>query len=130
VFTARYALSPYIKQIRFVFKGSMSYTGRIDSWSSRRVTPIFVGRNFLKPPTICVSVVDYLTEIRNGRFPNTNTQTSCNTVSLSTLQCTENVEHFAFSSAKSFRINSRISEQNNRRNFKVTVSLYTVLLLE
>jgi hypothetical protein len=27
VFTARYALSPYIKQIRFVFKGLIFYTG-------------------------------------------------------------------------------------------------------
>jgi hypothetical protein len=35
VFTARYALSPYIKQIRFVFKGLMFHTG---SATERKVT--------------------------------------------------------------------------------------------
>jgi hypothetical protein len=63
VFTARYALSPYIKQIRFVFKGLRESKSR-RSWSScciiTRVqeTQIFVRGHVLVCKHFCLSTTD------------------------------------------------------------------------
>jgi hypothetical protein len=50
VFTARYALSPYIKQIRFVFKGLMLF----------RETSLFVVRTVRSVGAICDDAVGFL----------------------------------------------------------------------
>jgi hypothetical protein len=46
VFTARYALSPYIKQIRFFFKGLILHFPLLTSFASGSILPIFATKFF------------------------------------------------------------------------------------
>jgi hypothetical protein len=58
VFTARYALSPYIKQIRFVFKGLITIN-----------TLIATGSAFIEPPLIHVQFeVPHFISAATNRF--------------------------------------------------------------
>jgi hypothetical protein len=48
VFTARYALSPYIKQIRFVFEGLIESENRTVSSEIRKLIMFEMNKNYLK----------------------------------------------------------------------------------
>jgi hypothetical protein len=67
VFTARYALSPYIKQIRFVFKGLMGMAGSIQGvnrWQHEfNHSPLYTAEamnewNYNSAPPVCLHGMD------------------------------------------------------------------------
>jgi hypothetical protein len=74
VFTGRYALSPYIKQIRFVFKGSIRFGEPVNSAKKYNAT-------LLQRPRFVRHLIYIVT---HSAIPNNSTYDTCFSATLST----------------------------------------------